>query len=117
MRKISRNALCSCGSGRKYKNCCGAKRPSALKGMRFGMRMKGGVRSNPTGDGFIAIVHTWDNIECRGEPDEWRAPEVFSTEEEAMQYYRTHIRPVLEQMIAKTADGKSGTKAIHRRLE
>jgi len=34
-----------------------------------------------------------------------------------MQYYRTHIRPVLEQMIAKAADGKSGIKAIHRRLE
>ena len=59
--------------------------------------MKGGIRSNPTGDGFIAIVHKWDNVECRGEPAEWRHPQVFATEEEAMQYYKTRIRPALER--------------------
>ena len=78
---------------------------------------EGGVRSNPTGSGFVAIVHVWDNIECRGEPEEWRSPEVFSTEEEAMQYYKTSIRPALERMMAKMAKEKPGITSIHRRLE
>ena len=78
--------------------------------------MKGGVRANPAGDGFIAIVHTWDNIEARGEPTEWRSPEVFATAEAAMQYYKTAIRPGLEQLIAKTAKETPRTKAIHRTL-
>lgn len=82
-----------------------------------GLRMKGGVRSNPTGDGFIAIVHTWDNIECRGELTEWRSPEVFPTEEAAMQYHKTSIRPMLEQLVAKVAKETPRTKAIHRKLE
>jgi hypothetical protein len=78
--------------------------------------MKGGVRANPAGDGFIAIVHTWDNIECRGEPNEWRSPEVFPTEEAAMQYYKTSIRPALEQLMVE-ASKMPRTKAIHRKLE
>jgi hypothetical protein len=81
------------------------------------MRMKGGIRSNPTGKGFIAIVHIWDNIDCRGEPEEWRSPEVFSTEEEAMQYYKTSIRPELERMMAKVANEKPGITSVHRKLE
>ena len=80
------------------------------------MRMKGGIRSNPAGDGFIAIVHIWDNIDCRGEPEEWRSPEVFATEEEAMQYYKTSIRPELERMM-KMASEKSGIRSIYRKLE
>jgi hypothetical protein len=79
--------------------------------------MKGGVRANPTGEGFIAIVHTWDNIEGRGEPNEWRSSEVFPTEEAAMQYYKTSIRPGLEQLVAKMAKETPRTKAIHRKLE
>lgn len=80
------------------------------------MRMKGGIRSNPAGDGFIAIVHIWDNIDCRGEPEEWRSPEVFATEEEAMQYYKTSIRPELERMM-KMVSEKSGIRSIYRKLE
>ena len=80
------------------------------------MRMKGGIRSNPAGDGFIAIVHVWDNIECRGEPEEWRSPEVFATEEEALRHYKTTIRPELERMM-KMASEKSGLRSIYRKLE
>jgi hypothetical protein len=78
--------------------------------------MKGGIRSNPAGNGFIAIIHIWDNIDSRGEPEEWRSSEVFSTEEEAMQYYKTSIRPELERMTARMAK-KSGLPSIHRKLE
>lgn len=79
--------------------------------------MKGGIRANDTGDGFIAIVHIWDNVECRGEPEEWRYPEVFATEEEAMQYYKTSIRPGLEELMAKMAKERSTTEVLHRKLE
>ena len=94
-----------------------AKKSSQLKGLTPGIRMKGGVRFDPTVNGFIAIVHIWDNAYCHGEPDEWRSPEVFSTEDAAMQYYKTSIRPALERMMAKMAKGQAGGKFIHRKLE
>ena len=77
--------------------------------------MRGGVRYDPAVNGFIAIVHTWDNVPGVGEPEEWRAPEVFPTEDAAMQYYKTHIRPGLEQMTAEFA--KSSKNMLHRKLE
>src|SRR5438552_16128252 len=122
MKSIGRNDLCPCGSGRKYKRCCGAPKPftpspSPLKGFIPAVRMKGGIRSNPTGDGFIAIIHKWDNVECRGEPAEWRHPQVFPTEEGAMQYYKTSIRPALERFTTELATQTSGAKAFLRRLE
>ena len=78
--------------------------------------MKGGVRSNPTGEGFIAIIHIWDNIEGRGEPQEWRDPRIFRAEKEAMQYYKSTLRPVLEELRKKVADDTDG-KSFHKRLE
>ena len=118
MATTGRNDPCPCGSGSKYKNCCGARKAPSfpLVGLRPGLRMKGGVRANPAGDGFIAIVHTWDNIEARGEPTEWRSAEVFATEEAALQYYKTAIRPGLEQLIAKMAKETPRTTAIRRTL-
>ncbi len=78
--------------------------------------MRGGVRYDPAVNGFVAIVHTWDNVLGAGQPDEeWRAPEVFPTEDAAMDYYKTHIRPALEKMAADAS--KSSVKAIHRKLE
>jgi len=88
-----------------------------LDGPTPGMRMKGGVRFDPAVNGFVAIVHIWDNVYCRGEPEEWRYPEVFPTEDAAMQYYKTSIRPALEQMMAETANEQSGRRFIHRKLE
>ena len=85
----------------------------ALSGLNPGMRMKGGVRYDPTVNGFVAIVHTWDNVHCTGEPREWRTPQVFPTEEEAMQYYKTNIRPELEKMTSQLA--KSSKNIIHRK--
>ena len=120
MAKFKRNAPCPCGSGRKYKSCCGAlgvptppspsRARSRLKGLSPGLRMKGGVRYDEECNGYIAIVHIWDNIHARGEPDEWRADEAFPTEDAAMQYYKTTIRPELERMQT------SGTVS-QRRLE
>jgi len=79
--------------------------------------MKGGVLFDPQANGFIVIVHQWDNPDCRGEPEEWRYPEVFPTEEAAMQYYKTSIRPAFKQMMADTAGKHPGASSIHRVLE
>lgn len=105
------------GSRSRYNSRREARRPDTLEGLPAGIRMKGGIRSNPTGDGYIAIVHVWDNIECRGEPEEWRSSEVFATEEEAMRYYKANIRPGLERMMAEMASERPGGKFIHRKLE
>ncbi len=81
------------------------------------MRMKGGVRFDPEANGFVAIVHIWDNVYCRGEPEEWRSSEVFPTEAAAMKHYKTSIRPGLKQMMAEAAKGQSGIRSIYRELE
>lgn len=88
-----------------------------LTGLRPGLRMKGGIRSNPDGPGYIAIVHVWDNVQARGAPDEWRFGEVFATDEEAMTFYLNNIRPELERLIKKLAQENAGSGAMHRRLE
>ena len=36
----------------------------ALSGLTPGMRMKGGVRYDPAVHGFVAIIHSWDNVAC-----------------------------------------------------
>jgi hypothetical protein len=117
MNKINRNALCPCGSGRKYKQCCGRNKRPVLKDLTPGLRMKGGIRSNPTASGFIVIVHTWDNIACQGEPEEWRAPNVFPTEDTALQYYKAYIRPSLQRLMAEIQKEQNGTHFIQRELE
>jgi len=88
-----------------------------LEGLPFGMRMKGGVRYDPEVNGFVAIIHIWDNAYCHGEPEEWRYPEVFSTQDLAMTYYKANIRPALEDLMAEAAQSDSGVRSIHRRLE
>lgn len=102
------------GLKRKVKR---SERSSSLKGLTPGIRMKGGVRFDPTVNGFIAIVHKWDNVDCQGEPEEWRYPEVFPTEEAAMQYYKTSIRPSLQRMMTKMADGQPDIAFTHRKFE
>lgn len=117
MRKIGRNSLCPCGSGLKYKKCCGKNKASKLEGLTAGVRMKGGVCLNPHGNGYVAVVHTWNNIFCNGEPKEWFSPEVFPTEDDAMEYYKTYIRPSLSQMMSEIQKSKSGIRSIHKKLE
>jgi hypothetical protein len=86
-----------------------------LPGLLPGIRMKGGVRYDPSINGFVAIVHSWDNVLCVGEPQEWRTSQVFPTEEAALRYYKTNIRPELEKMMSQAE--KSNIKTLHRRLE
>ena len=77
--------------------------------------MKGGVSGDPI-SGYRAIVHSWDNTECDGLPEEWMSDEVFSDEEEAMSFYKSRIRPMLEQMMSEAAEAPN-TSMLQRRLE
>ena len=95
----------------------GSARPPALEGLPTGLRIKGGICSNPKGDGFIVIVHVWDNVECRGEPQEWCSSEVFATEEEALEHYKVTIRPELQRMAAEMTGRQQEGRFIHRELE
>ena len=117
MNRLNRNDPCPCGSGKKYKKCCGAKEQSPVDGLEAGIRMKGGIRYDAELDGFVPIVHSWDNVHCHGEPTEWRAPKVFQIEEEAMDYYKTYIRPKLQQMMSEIENNMSDGASYYRKLE
>lgn len=117
MNKVSRNAPCPCRSGRKYKKCCGAEEQSHVDGLTAGIRMKGGVRFDEQADGYVPIVHTWDNVHCHGEPTEWRSPKVFPTEDEAMKYYKLYIRPDLQQLMSQIENELSDGTLVYRKLE
>lgn len=117
MKKIGGKDLCPCGSGRKYKNCCGAGQPPDLEGLPEGIRMKGGIRYDPMTRKYLVIVHIWDNVECRGEPEEWNYPQAFQTEDEAMAYYKTAIGPALKRRLEKSVEGKKDAAFYHRKLE
>lgn len=102
---------------RKKKATRKGRKHSTPQNLRPGIRMKGGVLFDPQAGGFAVIVHTWDNVACRGEPEEWRYPELFPTEDAAMQYYKTAIRPALKQMMTETASKDPGISFAHRELE
>jgi len=101
--------------GRKTISKQSSQTSGQFPGLQPGMRMKGGVLYDPALKGFVAIVHSWDNVLGVGKPKEWRTPQVFPTEEAAMDYYKTNLRPELEKLMAKV--GKSSTKVLHRKLE
>ena len=117
MGQISRNAPCPCGSGKKYKKCCGTKEDSKIKNLSAGIRMKGGVIFDEDLKAYIPIVHSWDNVHCLGEPEEWRSEELFSNEEDAMNYYKVNIRPSLQKLMAQLENDSSKTKMTYKKLE
>ncbi len=81
------------------------------------MRMKGGVAFDPFANAYRAIVHSWDNAQCLGEPEEWQSAESFSSEDAAMDFYKTNIRPGLERLMAEASQKSSSFGFMHRRLE
>jgi hypothetical protein len=126
MATANRNDPCPCGSGKKYKKCCAIKQTADEQsndshresiGLKPAIRMKGGVMFDPESRGYIAIVHSWDNAECRGEPTEWRDPRVFASEDAAMQHYKSSIRPSLEKLMNQIKKGRRGVSGFHRKLE
>ena len=122
MERASRNTPCPCGSGKKYKNCCLSKNEAAPEFPEFAnlpnaLRMKGGVRHDPAAGGFVVIVHMWDNIECRGEPREYRYGKVFAREDEALRYYKTKVGPPLMRFMEERMNKNKSATFIRRELE
>ena len=114
---VGRNDPCPCGSGKKFKKCCAAKGETTTAGLTAAIRMKGGVSFDPAADAYRAIVHSWDNAECVGEPQEWQSIETFATEDAAMTFYKTSIRPGLERLMAEASRKAEDGTFMHRRLE
>lgn len=110
-----RNDPCPCGSGKKYKKCCAAKQEQP-SGLEPAIRMKGGVAFDPEAGVFRAVVHSWANPDCEGEPREWQSGQAFQFEDEAMSFYKMNIRPKLERFMREAARGK-GVDVTMRRLE
>jgi hypothetical protein len=114
---VGRNDRCPCGSGKKFKKCCAPKGETKTAGLTAAIRMKGGVSFDPAANAYRAIVHSWDNAECIGEPQEWRSAQIFASEDAAMSYYMASIRPGLERLMAEASrKAKDGT-FMHRQLE
>ena len=114
---IGRNDPCPCGSGKKFKKCCANKTPETPAGLEPGIRMKGGTSFDPVVNAYRAIVHTWDNVECIGEPKEWRSHEVFDTEDQAMDFYKANIRPGLEKLLREATRDQKGVTLSLNHLE
>lgn len=115
---VGRNDPCPCGSGKKYKACCMSLEAQLnFEGLPYGLRVKGGIRYDLEVGGFVVIVHVWDNVECRGEPQEWRYPKIYQDEEEAMRYYKTYIGPELKRVFEKNIEKSRNATFIHRKLE
>ena len=92
-------------------------REGAGNELPYGIRMKGGIAFDPESNGFVAIVHSWDNKDCLGEPDEWVSSKVFPTENAAMRYYKKAVRPALKKAMRKAARMSGVDSVEHRVLE
>jgi hypothetical protein len=114
---VGRNDPCPCGSGKKFKTCCAAKGETATAGLGAAIRMKGGVAYDASASAYRAIVHSWDNAECSGEPQEWQSAETFDSEDAAMDFYKVSIRPGLERLMAEASRKVQDGTFVHRRLE
>jgi len=79
--------------------------------------MKGGVAFDPVASADRAIVHSWENAECIGDPKEWQTTETFESENAAMTFYKTNIRPGLERLMAEASRKVKDGAFLHRRLE
>jgi hypothetical protein len=79
--------------------------------------MKGGASFDPAANAYRAIVHLWDNAECIGAPQEWHSAETFASEDAAMTFYKTRIRPGLERLMAEASRKVKNGTFMHRRLE
>ena len=79
--------------------------------------MKGGVSFDSAANAYRAIVHSWDNADCIGEPQEWQSAETFASEDAAMSFYKTSIRPGLERLMAEASRKVNEGTFMHRRLE
>jgi hypothetical protein len=114
---IKRNDPCPWGSGKKFKKCCAAQGKPATASLTAAIRMRGGVSFDPAAGAYRAIVHSWDNAGCIGEPQEWQSTETFGSEDAAMTFYKTSIRPVLERLMAEASRKVKDGTFMHRRLE
>lgn len=114
---VGRNDPCPCGSGTKFKKCCAAKKEAATVGLTAAIRMKGGVSFDPAANAYRAVVHSWDNAECVGKPKEWQSAETFESEDSAMIFYKSSIRPGLERLMAEASRKVKDGTFMHRRLE
>jgi hypothetical protein len=114
--KTGRNDPCPCGSGKKYKKCCARKVEQPPTGLKAAVRMKGGVAFDSAQSVYRAIVHSWDNPDCMGQPEQWESEQGFQSEEAAMSFYRKQVRPRLERLM-RQAGREEGVKVASRRLE
>jgi len=117
--KTERNDPCPCGSGKKYKKCCADREHVSRSGSSLpaAFRIKGGIMYDPEDEVYRAVVHSWDNAESEGEPAEWLSAEFFSSEDEAVYFYKTSRRPELERLMRQASSQDERIEISVTRLE
>ena len=109
--------LCPCSSGKPLIFCCDNKIAAMMSDFKPGILFKGGIRYEPKKNGFLVIVHSWNNVDCIGYPTEYALPYVFQAEEEAMLYYKEHVRPFLTDLLNKIQKQGKGIEVKRTKLE
>lgn len=89
----------------------------ALPGLNAAIRMQGGIVFDTDTKAFRAVVHSWNNSECFGKQQEWLSTEIFPTDDEAMNFYKTKLRPGLERLMAEASRKSTEIVVTHCRLE
>jgi len=79
--------------------------------------MKGGVAFDRNAQAFRAVVHSWDNADCEGEPKEWLSDESFDSEDDAMSFYKIRVRPKLERLMREASQKDKRIQTSVTRLE
>lgn len=70
--------------------------------MKYGIRFKGGVKHD--NGQWYALIHSWDNLECHGEPTEFLHPKSFDNELDALAHYITVVQPIIKEMLETHTD-------------
>ncbi len=109
--------LCHCGSGKPQNMCCDNKIAEIMSGFQPGLRFKGGIKYDNKKKGFVVIVHSWNNVNCIGNPTEYALPQVFQEEEVAMDYYKNNVRPFLSDMLDQIQKQDKNIKVKKTKLE
>lgn len=108
---------CQCGSGKPQMYCCSNIITELKSDFKPGVRYKGGIKYDSNKKAFLVIIHSWDNTDCRGKPTEFALPHQFKEEEEAMDHYKNHVRPILLDLIEYILKLNKNTKIKRTKLE
>ena len=114
---VGRNQPCPCGSGKKYKKCCAAKRVSKYVRTEGGDADEGRRGFRPHRGRLPCHCPFLGECSGRRRAGGMAVREHSLRKMAAMAFYKANIRPPLEQLMAQASQKSSGFGFLHRKLE